>query len=107
MRKKRVSSLAIGDGVDLEDMSTYANRAQVGHARGRNLSQGFLKKWVITNWGSKVSSLPEVSKLMKGWFVFLMASKEDVDLMLTGMWEMVGVPIVLCKWSPIFDAARA
>lgn len=35
-----------------------------------------------------------------------MASKEGVDMMLTSMSEMVGVPIVLRKWSPIFDAAQ-
>lgn len=62
---------------------------------------GFLRKWENTNWGSKVSSMPKVSKLMKGWFIFLMSIKEEVDLMLIGMWEMVEVPIVLHKWSPI------
>lgn len=107
MRKKRVLSLDLGDSVALEDMSTYAERALVGHARGRNLSLGFLQKWVNTNCGSQVSTLSEVSKLMKGWFVFLMASKEDVDQMVSGRWEMVGVPIVFCKWSLIFDVAQA
>ena len=107
VRKKGVLSLALGDDVALEDMSTYVERALVGHAQGRNLSLGFLKKWVNTNWGSQVSTLPEVSKLMKGWFVFLMASKEDADRMVLGRWEMVGVPIVLHKWSLIFDDARA
>lgn len=66
MRKNRVSSLSLGDGVDFKDMSRYANRDLVSHARGCNLSQGFLNKWVISNLGSKVSSMPEVSKLMKG-----------------------------------------
>lgn len=69
------------------------------------MSLGSLRKWASTNWGSKVSSLPEVTKLMKGWFMFLLSSKEDVDTLLTGMWEMAGVPIVLCHWSPIFDVA--
>lgn len=77
--KKRVLSLALGKGVAIEDMSTYVKRALVGHVRGRNLSLGFLKKWVTSNWGSQVSTLLEVSKLMKGWFVFLMASKEDAN----------------------------
>lgn len=105
MKKKRVSSLALHDGVAMEDMTTYADRALFGHARGLNLSLGFLRKWAITNYGSKVSSLLEATKLMKGWFVFLMSSKDEADMMLTDMWEMVGVPIVLHKWSPIFDVA--
>lgn len=107
VRKNRVLSLALGEGVALEDMSTYAERDLVGPAQGRNLCQGFLKKWVSSNWGSQVSVFPEVSKLMKGWFVFLMASREDADRLVSSRWEMAGVPIVLRKWSPIFDAARA
>lgn len=34
VRKKRVSSLALGDGVNLEDMTRYASRDLVGHAKG-------------------------------------------------------------------------
>lgn len=102
MRKKRVYSLAIGDEASMEDISTYSYRYLPDHPRGRHLSLGFLWKWEITNWGSKVSSPLEVTKLMKGWFTFLISSKEEVDMLLTSLWEMVGVPIVLHKWSPIF-----
>lgn len=94
----------MGDGVMMANVSIYSKRALVGHARVRHLSLGFLRKWEITNWGSMVSSPPEVSRLAKGWFIFLLYSKVEVDTLLEGMWEMAGVPIVLRKWSPIFDA---
>jgi hypothetical protein len=105
VQKKRVPSVAVGDRVTMDNVTTYSERALVGHARGRHFSLGFLRKWAITNWGSKVSLPPEVSKLIKGWFVFLLSSKEAADTLLVGMWEMVGLPIVLRKWTPIFDAS--
>ena len=105
MRKKRVSSLTIGGGVSIEDISSYVEWPLVEHARGQHLSLVFLKKWETTSRGSKVSSPPKVTKLMKGWFVFPMSSKEEVDMFLEGMWEMAGVPIVLRKRSPIFYAS--
>lgn len=52
VRKKRVHSLALGVGVVVVDMLIYADRALVGHARGKNLSRSFLRKWVEENWGS-------------------------------------------------------
>lgn len=106
VRKKRVHSLALGVGVAVVDKPIYVDQALVGHARGRNLSKSFLRKWVEENWGSQLSTLLVVNNLMKGWFSFLMASKDDVDRMVLGRWEMAGVPIVLRKWSPIFDAAK-
>jgi hypothetical protein len=65
-KSKLVLSLALGEGVALEDMSTYAERDLIGHARGRNLSRGFLKKWVLSNWGTQLSTLSEVSKFDEG-----------------------------------------
>lgn len=50
------------------------------------------------NWSGKVQTLPRVTKLMKGWFLFMMSSMDEA--------EMVGVPIVLRRWSPIFDASQ-
>ena len=52
-----------------------------------------------------MSSLLEVTKLTKGWFVFLISSKEEANILLTGLWEMVEVPIVLHKWPHIFYVA--
>ena len=81
----------------MEDMYTYVDRDLVSHARGQHLSLGFLQNWAITNSRSKVSSSPEVKKLMKGWLAFLMSSKEEADMLRIGLWEMVRVPIVLHK----------
>lgn len=93
--RKRVPSLAVGDGVMMENLSIYSKHALDGHARGKHLSLGFLIKWAITNWGSKVSSPPVVSRMTKGWFVFLLSSKVEANTVLAGMWEMARVPIML------------
>ena len=79
----------------MEEAPIFVNRALVGHARGRNLSIGFLRWWVETNWSSKLPSLPRVSKLMKGWFMFMMSSKDEAESVLSSSWEVAGVSIVL------------
>lgn len=81
----------------MDDIPTYAQRVLVDHARGRNLNQASLNKWVADSWGSILSPLSEVTKLVKGWIMVLLPSKN---------WEMVGVPIILQRWAPIFYASR-
>lgn len=39
VRRKKFCSLAVGEGISMEDIPNYAERALVGHARGRNLNQ--------------------------------------------------------------------
>ena len=65
----------------MEDISLYSKRALVGHARGRHVSVGFLIKWVLTQWGSIVSTPCEISRLEKGWVLFILSSQEEVDLL--------------------------
>lgn len=105
VRPKKLLTLAIGDRVTMEEAPLFVDRALVGHARGRNLSIGFLRRWVESNWSNKLPSLARVSKRMKGWFMFMMLSKEKAESVLSSLWEMAGVPIVLWWWSPIFDVA--
>ena len=38
VRRKKLSTLAVGDGVSMDEIPSYAERALVVHARGRNLS---------------------------------------------------------------------
>lgn len=60
VRPKKLLRLAIGDGVSMAEAPSFADRALVGHARGRNLSVGFLKRWLDLNWSGKVQTLPQV-----------------------------------------------
>lgn len=53
-----------------------------------------------------MTPLPEVTKLVKGWFMVLLPSKEEVETLLKHNWEMAGIPIILRRWTPIFDAAQ-
>ena len=48
-----------------------------------------------------------VSKLMKGWFMFMLSSKDEAESLMSDTWEMAGVPIMLWCWCPIFDVAQS
>lgn len=82
VRLIKLMRLAIGDGVSMAEAPTFAENALMGHAQGRNLSVGFLKRWLELNWSRKVQTLPQVTKLMKGWFLFMMASKDEAESVL-------------------------
>ena len=49
-------------------------------------------------------SAPEVRVLTKGWFSFILHSKEEVDVVLSRQCSMLGVPIVLKSWTPFSDS---
>ena len=70
--KKKLCTLAVGEGVSMDVIPDYAKRALVGHARGRNLNQASLNRWVAESWDSTLSLLPEVTELVKGWFMLLL-----------------------------------
>jgi len=106
-QKNRRVSLEVGEDVTMGDIMLLSKRVVIGHARGLHLSVGFLKNWALEHWGSIVSNTPIISKLAKGWFMFLLSMKEEVDVLVKGSWEMAGVPIVLRKWTPIFDVGHA
>jgi hypothetical protein len=89
----------------MDEVPSFVERDLVGHARGRNLNQSSLNKWVADSWGSVISPLPEVTKLVRGWFLVLLESKQEADTLLQKNWIMVGVPIILRRWTPLFDAS--
>lgn len=95
VRRKKLLTLAVGDGVSMDEILSYVERALVGPVRGRNLNQDSLNKWVANSSGSILSPLSEVTKLVKCWFMVLLPSKKEADTILKRNWEMVGVPIIL------------
>lgn len=90
----------------MDEVPSFAERALVGHARGRNLNQSSLNKWVADTWGYVISPLPMVTKLVRGWFLVLLESKQEADTLLQKNWTMAGVPIILRRWTPLFDASQ-
>jgi hypothetical protein len=66
----------------------------------------FLKEWVNTNWIRDVSKMPLIRLLARGWFAFIFSSREDVNWVLLKVWSMAGMPIVLKRWTPTFDAKK-
>ena len=47
---------------------------------------------------------PKTNSISKGWFKFKLNSAEDVEKILKQHWSYGTVPIMLKKWTPLFDA---
>jgi hypothetical protein len=78
----------------------------VDRVRGKKLGMAFLKEWVISNWIRDISKMPLIRLLERGWFAFIFSSREDVNWVLLKVWSMAGMPIVLKRWTPTFDAKK-
>lgn len=72
-QKNRRVSLVVGEAMTMGDISLLFEWVVVGHANGRHLIFEFLKKWAMEHWGSLVSNPPVISRLAKGWFMFLLS----------------------------------
>jgi hypothetical protein len=57
----------------------FLDQVVVSRARGRKLGWSFLKDWACENWGKSLSYEPKIRSLAKGWFAYILNSKEGAD----------------------------
>ena len=93
--RKRRDKLVLGVDVSMVEAEDLSLTAVVGHVRGKRIGRDFLRRWAADQWNLLLESAPEVLVLTKGWFSFILHSKEEVDAVLRRQWSMLGVPIVL------------
>jgi hypothetical protein len=98
--------LVFGEDIDMDRVVEFSELVVVGRARGKWLGTAFLHSWVDKSWGSNISSPPSIRLLAKGWFAFVFSASSDVVWVLSKTWSMVGTPIVLKRWTPIFYAKQ-
>ena len=60
--------------------------------------------WVKKNWLSILNYELKTDVLTKGWFGFRFKCASDVEKILAKQWSYAYVPIILKKWTPLFDA---
>jgi hypothetical protein len=82
------------------------DKVLVGRGIGRYFSQETLKEWVSKTWGERLEVAPKVQTLAKGWFMLKFMKKEEVEWVLKSPWHLDSAPILLKKWSLLFDASR-
>ena len=59
--------------------------------------------WVRKNWSSALNYELEMDALTKGWFGFRFNYRSDVEKILVKKWRHRVVPILLKKWTLLFD----
>jgi len=57
-------------------------------------------------WGGILKELPEVHVLPRGWFALNFAKENYMDLVLAKFWHIEMAPVLLKRWSPLFDPER-
>ena len=59
--------------------------------------------WARKNWPSALIYVPEMDALTKERFGFRFNYASDVEKILAKQWSYGVVPIMLKKWTPLFD----
>lgn len=80
-----------------------ANTVLVGHVRGRAYSAKRLTQWVKYIWGGLLIDLPEVHVLPRGWFSLHFKKESYTNLVLARYWHIEMFPVLLKRWSPLFN----
>lgn len=99
-------TIAFGDSTDFGETMAMARTVLFGHVRGRTFSVGRLAQWVKEIWGALLIDLPEVHVLPRGWFSLHFANEGHSDLVLAKYWHIEMAPVLLKRWSPLFDPER-
>lgn len=103
--KKSAKDLTItfGEDIPMGEVVDKANIVLVGHVRGRAYSATRLSNWVHEIWDGILQELPEVQSLARGWFDLHFSKAEYIDMILDEYWHIQMAPVLLKRWSPLFD----
>jgi len=75
----------------------------VGRVRGRNYSTARLKQWVAEIWSQHFVDFPFVQTFVRGWFALIFAREKHTNWLLSSFWHIEQAPVMLRRWSPLFD----
>lgn len=99
----REITIRLDEASTLDNIMDMANTVLVGHVRGRAYSAKQLSLWVKEVWGGVLSDLPEVHALPRGWFSLKFSNEAHTNLVLARYWHIEMAPVLLKRWSPLFD----
>lgn len=83
-----------------------ATKFLVGRVHGRHYSVSKLQQWFSDVWGDNLKEISKVQTLEKGWFALQFSSLEHTNWVLSMVWHLDLAPVLLCRWTPLFDPAR-
>jgi len=99
-------NLVLGMEVSIEETLAVADCTLVGRARGKKYSSEFLQVWGETCFVSARPIQFEAQVLGKGWFKLSFADKDSAEWVFQRNWHIGNIPILLKKWTPMFDAFK-
>jgi len=103
---KSEAHLVLGQDISISMTVNMENQAVVSKARGRRFGIKTLKEWVRRVWVHKVYVLLEVTNLASGWILFKFRKEEDADIVLKKPWLLDSIPLLLKRWTTLFDASK-
>jgi len=65
-----------------------------------------MMKWVMEAWGYVLDVMVSVVTMTRGCFMLCFKKVEYVTLVLRKFWHIEMDPIMLKRWSPLFDPER-
>lgn len=90
----------------MDEVVSFSMHTVVACVRGRSFGMPFLKSWARRQWGVNIAEPPTICTLVNGWFSFTFSSKDNAIWVISKQWEMVHIPLMMKRWSPIVDAQR-
>lgn len=99
-------NLVLGMEVSIEEALAVAECTLVGRARGKKFSSEFLQVWGESCFVSDRPLQFEAQILGKGWFKLCFVDQASVEWVFQCNWHIGNIPILLKKWTPMFDAFK-
>lgn len=105
--KSRVEDtfLRLEEDIQWGEVMDFADRVLVGRIRGTNYSAARLKTWATDVWGQHLVDVPFVQTFVRGWFAFRFARADHTNWVLSSFWHFEHAPVLLKRWTPLFDPA--
>ena len=88
------------------DVLDMAERVLVGHIQGRKYNTERIWLWNMEIWGQFIDALPFVISIPKGWFTLSFSRLEHLQWVVARYWRIEQAPVLLKRWSPLFDHKR-
>jgi hypothetical protein len=103
--KGRVGNLALGEDVEINQVTEMENQTIVGWVNGRIFATKTIREWIHSAWKEELGYLPELVELNRNWYAFTFQTSEHSKWVLSKSWSINNSPFLLKPWNPLFDAS--
>jgi hypothetical protein len=103
-QKVEVINLHLGDNIKLNEVMELEDSTIVGHFLRKHMNGESLKVWMQETFVVVLGYSPRCMVLVKGWMIWILRSKVDVDKIIQARWQWGSQSLFLKKWHLEFDA---